>query len=97
MNVDIHPPCADYNFLMGTGRWKEVTVPTAQKGLHVTFAVLYGLPTAGNPGKDYETNEAFISAMIRRAKRCKDMPYVFGGDINFDPEKSRVLAAAIKA
>jgi hypothetical protein len=62
----------DHDFLMDSGRWREITIPTAEKGFFITVAVVYGYSGASGSTSEYNANERLLSAAIRRAQQFKD-------------------------
>ena len=65
----------DYKFLKDSGRWVEVTVPTSEKGHHITVANFYGISGANQKSEEFKMNERLIAAGARRAASMPKHPY----------------------
>jgi endonuclease/exonuclease/phosphatase family metal-dependent hydrolase len=87
---------SDYKFLMDSGRWVEVTIPTSKKGFYVTVANIYGISGASQGGEAYNSNERLLAAAGRRACTFKNHPYFLMGDCNDSIKHSKVLSVLVE-
>ena len=78
------------DYLLDTGRWKEVKIPTMQDGFVITVAVIYGYSGASSSNKEYKANERLLTVALRRARLHKDVPYIIGGDLNININSSKI-------
>jgi len=71
----------DYKFLMDSGRWVEITLPTSKKGHFITIANFYGIAGASQSQKshEYKENERLAAAAGRRAASMPKHPYFLFG------------------
>jgi len=88
----------DYKFLMDSGRWVEITLPTSEKGHFFTIANFYGIAGASQSQKshEYKENERLAAAAGRRAASMPKHPYFLFGDFNVNIQHSKVLSALIE-
>ena len=57
----------EHLFLMDTGRWQEVLIPTNGPGGHIIVANIYGYPKTNAVKAVYLMNERILMYAIRRA------------------------------
>jgi len=91
----------DYRYLMDTGRWVEVTLPTEKTledgtRFYITVANIYGISGASQGGEKHSANERMLAAAGRRASTFTDHPYYLFGDFNDDLKHSKVLTALVE-
>jgi len=96
ISVKLDADDPDYKFLMDTGRWVEVTLPTSEKGFYITVANTYGISGASQGGEAHTANERILAAAGRRASACKNHPYFLMGDFNDNMKHSKVLSVLME-
>ena len=75
-------------YLMHSGRWVEVFIPTADGSKHFGAANLYGHAGATIDGQLRWLNEIMLRFSIARMAAFNDVPYYLGIDLNMNPETS---------
>jgi len=97
-SVQLDTDDADYQFLMDSGRWVEVTLPTSKKGHYITVANFYGISGASQEQRsdEYLYNERLAASATRRATSMPKHPYFLCGDFNVNVTYSKVLSAMVE-
>jgi hypothetical protein len=83
-------------YLMHSGRWVEVFVPTADGSKHFGAANLYGHAGASTDGQLRRFNEILLKYAIARMSSFNDIPYDLGMDLNMVPETSENITTGRK-
>ena len=83
-------------YLLTSGRWKEVMVPINGGKAQMCVATFYGVSGAsGDQSKKDETERLLACAPLRMAT-MKNVPYMLNMDLNIDPQKMEVLTKCIE-
>ena len=83
-------------FLLASGRWKEVMVPINKGQAQMCIATLYGISGASNDNTKKEETERLLACALLRLAVMKHVPYVLTVDLNIDPKRMRILMRCIE-
>jgi len=72
----------EHLFLLDTGRWQEMLIPTDGPGGHILVANIYGYPKTNSVKIVFLMNERILKYALRRARSFPNTPYFIVGDIN---------------